>query len=1130
MKSPITLTSQFKSSARVNDSQFAPQEFLDHFVAHGTVLRTLENLGAEFQKSAQRTFTITGPYGSGKSTLALFMTCLLSDESKVRESALKKLETAEGARASFESALWPEGEWQVVKHLCSLSSPAHEITQSLRKAAGLDVPESLHELTEKHCIEKIDEALELLSNNNDGVLIIIDELGKALDFKGRANGDLHFFQDFADSIQEYGNILVLGFLHQSFAAYAKGRDTRTQMDWGKVQGRYKDFAFNPTLEESLHLIGESFSVEKELLDRLKNNSKNTIDVVCDHLQIGNKTSLENVLPLDPVVALLLGPISKRSFSQNERSLFSFIATHEEFGFRDYIEKQLNLQENGLSFSTLYSVDHLWDYLNYNLGHVISVSGDSKWWLEACDAIDRARATKDELQVFITKLVALLSIMGQSSGLYASREFIEAYIQSLPRFKAALANADVLTKSRATAALAHLESKSIIIFRHNLNSFHIFRSSDIDINRLILEWIDRVKDGLDWAIAFQNDKLIIASAHYHRTGVMRWAQAQVVSDSEQVLIPSGKTGEAFLNYVLPTSEKLYAKLIDLHQDNPHIAIAKPYKIDLLEAASIELIALQKLKRGEGEKLSRDLIAQSEIENRETLAQLRMGRTLEEVLNGSTWVHRRHPLTGRSLTAMASQVADEIYCQCPAVQNELLNRMKVSGTSNAALNKLMMAILTEDDKQDLGLSEEGFPPEKGIYLSCLYNKGWHTPNEERTFAGKWFELIDGSSLEDNHKDAFQVWVAAFNFIKETSGMVAVSDIYAYLMSPPFGLTLGLCKLYTMAVLKSLEDHLAFYDFDSTKDWIYIPGLDEVLVGKLLRYPQEVGVRYYKLAETDHHLINQIAKASALTNQESILGVAKSLVRKVHALPSWVKRTSGNNLLGASGEAHLTSKTKRFRDQVLSAKDPYKLILNDIPGLFSDTEDLAQQLKTTLDSLSEIDPLVTQQFAMVMQTLLSVSPGEELNKRCQTVILNASRPEIEEFSRRLQRWSNEPNQAKLEDLIALAVGVRKDSWTDEKLSQGYDRLRGFCLQFMRYEAFASSAKNAPSNKTPVSLVYKAADGSLITKEHFVDPSKTMDAPTVSKLQDIKQSLVAMSSELRVKLLLDLLADEMLDVQEEN
>ena len=1117
MESLVQITNHFKSSARVNELNFKPSDFLDHFIAHGSVLQLLDSLGAELVGTQQRTFTVTGPYGSGKSTLALFLDCLLGSGEESRLLALHKLPIGSGHRQRFEANFSYASGWAVVKHLCGLSSPIISITQSILSAAD-EAFHKVEEASEAQCLELIKLALGKLSAENDGVLLLLDELGKALDYQSSIGGDLHFFQSFADLIQQYDNIIVIGFLHQSFAAYAKGRDTRTQNEWGKVQGRYKDFGFNPSIEESLYLIGESFAVESNLLQKLTVSSSTTRQVVAKYFKVNNPSALENVLPLDSLVALLLGPISKRSFSQNERSLFSFIATHEKYGFRDYLAQQA---DQDVPFKALYRVNNLWDYLYNNLGHIISASGDSKTWLEACDAVDRASTYGSDLHIFITKMVALLSMMGRSSNLYASKDFVVEFILSIPEFD--------FDDEDVQKALADLEARSIVIYRHNLNSYHIFRASDLDINRLVLEWIERVKDGLDWVSAYQSDKLILANSHYHRTGVMRWAETQLVSRADQVRIPSGVAGTAFVNFILPTTRELYAELKLQFVSNDYVAIADPINIDELEAASVELIALQKLSKEEADKLSRDPIAKTEIENREKLAKLQISKIIDKIFNHAKWSYKGNQLSGKSLTSKVSAVADLIYFDCPSVHNELVNRMKLSGTSNAALNKLMLAILDDDLEDDLNLPVATFPPEKGIYLSCLKSKGWHTPNAKKLFAGDWFDLDDPSKLPDEHQDTFKVWTAGFDFIKSSPEMVVVKDLHQFWMSPPFGLTMGLSKLYSMALLKSLESHLAFYDFDSTKDWIYIPELDEELVNKLWRYPAEAAVRYYELAETDLSLVKEIAQASSSQDPNSILATARSLVRQMHAIPSWVKRTSGKNLFNVGGSDHLDGVSKRFRDRVLSAKDPYKLILEDLPGIFSGVGNLTNALRESLESLLQIDIIVSAQFRSTMLDILSAEPGESFNERCDNVILNASRPDIADFAKRAKAWSETQTQSSLDELISLVVGVRKESWTDERISAGYDKLRNLCVQFKRYETFNSLSGKSSPDMTPVSLMFNTSDG-VSEFEGFVDVKLELGKDAEKMSSEIKKDLSKLPSSHRIKLLMTLLSSEMINSNEAN
>ncbi|MFA0108263.1 hypothetical protein AB4441_25165, partial [Vibrio splendidus] len=118
----------------------------------------------------------------------------------------------------------------------------------------------------------------------------------------------------------------VGLLHQAFSEYAKDRGTKLQEEWGKVQGRYNDILYNVSTDETVALIGKSIT-HSESID---NSDDSVVQQVLEALDKNKsdrkkqlKQRLEQCVPLHPLTALILGPISKRRFSQNERSTFSF---------------------------------------------------------------------------------------------------------------------------------------------------------------------------------------------------------------------------------------------------------------------------------------------------------------------------------------------------------------------------------------------------------------------------------------------------------------------------------------------------------------------------------------------------------------------------------------------------------------------------------------------------------------------------------------------------------------------------------------------------------------------------------------------------------------------------------------
>ncbi len=84
------------------------------------------------------------------------------------------------------------------------------------------------------------------------------------------------------------------------------------------------------------------------------------------------------------------------------------------------------------------------------------------------------------------------------------------------------------------------------------------------------------------------------------------------------------------------------------------------------------------------------------------------------------------------------------------------------------------------------------------------------------------------------------------------------------------------------------------------------------------------------------------------------------------------------------------------------------------------------------------------------------------------------------RLERVS--VGEATFEPLMVLVVGVRKESWADESISSGYDKLRDLCRQFRRQESFSAATGKAVWSTVPVSLIYNDASGALVEREQFV------------------------------------------------
>lgn len=1119
----ISINKKYKSSIRLDTLSDNYDQFIEALIMHGTLQSTLLTICNELEGSAQRAFTITGPYGSGKSTLAGLLSGAIGNDIEQRKLAYGKIATESSALAAQIDTAFPhQNGWAVIQHVCGLSRPSHAITFSIGTELGSPPnQEALAHWTDADCLERIKSYINESSTSSDGVVLLIDELGKALDYQSNHDGDLYFFQELADIAQQTKfPLVIIGFLHQAFSQYAKGKTALTQQEWAKVQGRYRDLSYNPTVDESLILIGDSIKVPAKLEKKLVKEFGPFVTSVLKELpkSSSNEISLLKSLPLDPIVSLLLGPISRRRFSQNERSIFGFLASRERYGFRWFLENMWH-DEN----PSLYSLDLLLSYLDANLSHLISSSPDGKAWLESKDALYRANQKGTEVHGSIVTMIALLSIFGQNYQFFATKQLIYSYL------------AAHYSKEMIERALQELQEWALIIFRKRHGAFFIFQGSDLDINSLITSEVESIKEGVSWPQVCATPTHVLASSHYHIKGCMRWATSSFIESPEDLpalnIAVTPRSGVPFTSFALISKRFSNDELKHISLENPNLLIGSAKTVERLKASAIESVAIANIFQRE-EKLSHDHIAKQELENRLADAKLAITDELEHLFSESNWFFRGTDLGVKPLSKHCSTAADLVFSETPTIINELVNRSKPSGSANSATNKLMNIMLSRDRESNLGFNDHTFPPEKGIYLSVLKSKGWHIKTElGYQFTSNWT-----NELQAQHPGSFKLWQSGYDFIKSSDRTVTIAELYDHWMQPPFGLTAGLCRIYALALLKSLEGRVAYYDNDSTQSFVFIPELDEVIVEKLHKHAHEVGVRYFEIDTVQTHLVRSIAEAAQLQSDDrsSILALAKEIVRIMHLLPSWVKKTSGISFSAGTKGLKISKEAKALRNAALRANDPYKLILEDIPSIFnphaslvdldSGIISLTSKLRDAIDELNGQNALLIDAFKTIVKRELSADFDSKLGKRSVSVASSAHRPAVKEFAQRLSRFAQQPTDENFVWVISTAMGVAERNWTDKHISNGLHEIYNLCRQFRREESFTRMSKSE-SAKT-FGLISSADDGSLVELEGHVaniDASINID----EKVEHIADLLNQVPEDTKREILLQALSQYMYPVK---
>ncbi|MGR5372035.1 hypothetical protein [Photobacterium damselae] len=1111
----MTLTKQYSIATRQQrstriDSDLSP-EFFHSLVYHGTAQSTLETLFRQYSQAGQNAFTLTGPYGSGKSTVALLLTGLLHESPKMRDAAFEVI--SKESKVLFDKSIHYSKGWFQIRAVGGVNKPVITFWNATLNAL-LDHSETkqLHNKYSKIHVENESQLIktwELLFNEIeplvDGILLLADEMGKSLEYINKNNGELHLFQDLAEVLGRINTpVIFMGLLHQAFSEYAKDRGTKLQEEWGKIQGRYHNIHYNVSTDETVALIASSIS-NTTLID---NSNDRLVEQVLNALGNDNSTRkkqlkqrLEQCIPLHPLTALILGPISKRRFSQNERSTFSFLNSHEQNSFQMFLEDNEDLNAR-------YTPEQLWNYLETNLEHAILGSPDGHGWAEAVESIRQAINKRvPEKAIEVLKSIAIISLFGKPANLSATDEML-------------LAACNISSKEELNKYLQSLKNASCIIYRKHQSSWVVFEGSDLDIPSLIDEKIEQQGTSNEAINHLLFSKQEIAKGYYHEIGTLRWAEQSISShfnDEFAKSLITKRKGE-FANMVLllnPINEEELQRFSKLY---PSLILANAKSSDDITAIAKELYALELIKTDSkiGAELQHDNVALKEYNGRLINAKIAFENAIQDAFNHADWYALGNVNRCKTLSHIVSDIAYKIFDATPVIKNELVNRNKLSGTAVSAQKKLLVAMLNKGKEENLEIN--GYPPEMSMYISCLKNTGIHTAEADN---GKHWHHDE--NIEPRLNALFD---AARSFIIERADKnVYLSEIIELWNNAPYGVTLGVAPIFLFAFLKSCGDDIAFYEKTMSGDFEFISEPDIDYVHKIQKSPKELAVKFIKLEDKDKEWLQLLASYAATLTTRSVttnlVSVATPFVTTMHGLSHWVK--NANNLV--HDDSSFNKKILCLRDTFLQANDPHELLINKIVQVID-----PENKMTFIERVNDIEKCVTILKAAHEKMLSNMNSkikqlfpetGEDLIEMCKIVEEKSGDLRLKSFARELGK-SQEFGLKWLESLIAVVVGRGIQNWNETNLLTAEQKISDYAQDFLRIvKASQSKSSSTTQNEIEtknISLVLEEQNGLV----NYTKEIKLTNSPTAQETMNaIQLELTALSEFERIDVLHQLLKE---------
>ncbi len=1050
----VRIARRFMRSIRI-DADLGEDTALEGFICPQSSADVLTTMARHVSETGQGAFTWTGPYGSGKSSLVVALSALLNGNAGLQKQATKVF------GQKLTNSIWkllPTGTrgWRVVPVVGRRDDPVSVIGEAVQRA-GLVSRLPRGGWTESNLIATLTDAAASKPKTHGGLILFIDEMGKFLEAAAQNGSDLYILQQLAEAAsRSKGRLLLVGVLHQAFDEYAHRLSHEMRDEWSKIQGRFIDLVVNTAGEEQIELI--SRAIESDHRPKGPGSLSTAVAKFARRERAGDAAQLAAMLeacwPLHPIVACLLGPISRRRFGQNQRSIFGFLNSSEPHGFQDFLDHA--------GEEELYGPDRLWDYLRANLEPSILASPDGHRWALAAEALERCESIGgDALHIKLLKTIAVIDLFKERSGLVASSQLLRSCFPQT--------SAKALEK-----ALSQLDNWSFTVFKKFLDAHAIFAGSDFDIDQAVRAALDDI-DEIDFKAlrSLAGLQPILAKRHYHETGALRWFEVNIVpvsgldefaSDFEP---ENGAIGQFLL--AIPTEEEGEEEAEDLcrkaarHSAAWDIVVGISKRSWAIMPLARELFALDSV-RNDHPELAGDSVARREVAARLAALQALLETELHKAFDNAVWFRKSHQpkrLRQADLNSIASELADRRFEQSPCLHNELLNRQKPSSNAIAAQNSLLRRMVQNEGEPRLGI--EGFPAEGGLFASVLESTGLYTQE------GKGWRFVSPTESKADPCRLAPMWEAAFAHVKEhAKRTVAVSELFDLWRAPPFGVKDGLMPILAVAFVMSQRDKLAVY-----REGIFRARFDDVDVEYLAKDAASIQLRWMDLSDVSRRLLSGMAKVvrdldanNKLVHLEPI-DVGRGLVAIYDQLPQWTSRTM-----------RLSSNAVRVRDIFKRAHDPNKFLFDDIPGTLGEDvslangDDLRRVIGTVREGLEELVQAYPSMLHRLRDIMLSelqvpnVSPQSlaELRDRAENIRQLAGDFRLDAFIGRISQFDG--SDESFEGIASLAANKPPRDWIDPDLDQAAIELADMAQKFLRAETFAR-VKGRPDKRQAMAVV---------------------------------------------------------------
>ncbi|MAB47212.1 MAG: hypothetical protein CMC05_01145 [Flavobacteriaceae bacterium] len=1029
---------------------------------------------------ANKSFNLIGNYGTGKST---FLWAL--------EKNLKKEKQFFTDLSNSDDI----GGFDFIKIVGENDSLSSVLSSKL----------NIKKSDSKSIICALEDRRKQSESNNKGVILLIDEFGKLLEFasKNKNIDDVYLLQQISEwANNERQKTYFIITLHQNFSSYGKNLSSQDRLEWEKVKGRFVDLVFNEPVEQLLFFASKRLN-EFVCPKNLKGRHQTLIGLIeksnlVSLKKSGNYELSKSIYPLDWLSANVLVNSLQR-YGQNERSLFSFLNDGTRYSIKNFNKE-------------FYTVTNVYDYLINSLPTEIN-SPDNPHraqWLTTFKVIEKAELYFEDdfkLASEVIKTISLVNLFSKIGGLF-DKEFIISYFK--------------LTKSKdVTQVLEKLEKKGIIRFYKHSNKINFLEGTDIDLEQELLLVNSEINNQFSLSNEIVNRidfPVLLAKKYSFETGTNRFFEFKITDSLDQVKSSVGSI-DGYINLIFDKF-KISSLIAESKGFNDNLFVV--YKnSEEIRSNMLMILKFEKLL----EKHQQDKNALKLLTDEKSFYVNKLNNLVINQLfgkNENVWIYNGEEVvinSKKNLYQKLTEICYDVFSNTPIFINELVNKEYISTPINTARKALLRALLENEGLKDIGLDEKKFPPEKAIYINLLRNTGIH----------KKVQRFDYYKLDEPNEESnlYQLWRESESFINGAiSNKRNLNEFYEMLLNKPFKLKKGFVDFWIPVFLIAKKEDFALFHIEGG----FIPFIKEDTLDLIHKKPQDFLVKSYDVSGLKMNLLESYKELvqigdSKKGTKSTFLSIFGNFLRFQRGLNEYTLKTK-----------KLSSNALKLRDAIVESKDPEDALFNQFPAALGyhsisikdDVEVLASFTVQIQGAIREIrgayGELLNRIEKIIIESFYCSSmefPGfkNEILSNLEFVNLGFLSQKQNVFYQRLVSDLDD-RMSWIKSVADVALGKSVETMLDEEETILMESIKDLSLGLIK-AAEIQKYNETSKNGTLYSIRFFGANGDFIDDKLVVKSNTSKDFKEVKN--KVTSSIKSLDENQRRGLLIELLSKEL-------